>query len=88
MKAIILAAGQGTRLRPLTDHKPKCLVELAGKPMLEHQLTTLRGAGINEIHIVAGYCAEQLDRSDITRHLNLDYASTNMVTTLSRRHPS
>lgn len=82
MKAIILAAGQGTRLRPLTDHKPKCLVELAGKPLLEHQLATLRGAGINDIHIVAGYCAEQLDRSDVTRHLNLDYASTNMVTTL------
>lgn len=82
MIAIILAAGQGTRLRPLTDHKPKCLVELEKKPLLEHQLTTLRGFGIHDIHIVAGYCAEQLDRSDITRHLNPDYASTNMVSTL------
>ncbi|WP_163575909.1 phosphocholine cytidylyltransferase family protein [Halomonas faecis] len=82
MKAIILAAGQGTRLLPLTYHTPKCLVELAGKPLLEHQLATLRGAGINDIHVVAGYCAEQLDRPDITRHLNPDYASTNMVSTL------
>lgn len=82
MKAIILAAGQGTRLRPLTDNKPKCLVELVGKTLLEHQLHVLKNAGINDIHVVAGYCAEKLDRSDITRHLNLDYADTNMVSTL------
>ncbi|MGP9768034.1 phosphocholine cytidylyltransferase family protein [Halomonas sp. AOP13-D3-9] len=82
MIAIILAAGQGTRLRPLTDHKPKCLVELEGKSLLEHQLITLRELGINNIHIVAGYCAEQLNRADITHHFNPNYASTNMVSTL------
>ena len=63
MKAIILAAGQGTRLRPLTNDKPKCLVELANKPLLDHQLSVLRYTGINDIHVVAGYRAEQLNRS-------------------------
>ena len=82
MRAIILAAGQGTRLRPLTDHKPKCLVELAGKPLLEHQLATLRACGINDIHIVGGYLADQLRKYDMTLHLNPRYAETNMVNTL------
>lgn len=82
MKVIILAAGQGTRLRPLTDHKPKCLIELEGKPLLEHQIAILQRAGVNNIHVVAGHCAEQLERPDITLHLNDRYASTNMVSTL------
>lgn len=82
MKAIILAAGKGTRLRPLTDDKPKCLVELAGKPLLEHQLTTLRAGGVDDIHIVGGYRSEQLDRPGVTLHINERYAETNMVNTL------
>ena len=82
MKAIILAAGQGTRLRPLTDDKPKCLVELAGRPLLEHQLRTLREGGVDDIHVVGGYCAEQLERPDITLHINERFAETNMVITL------
>ena len=82
MKAIILAAGQGTRLRPLTDDKPKCLVELANKPLLDHQLSVLRYTGINDIHVVAGYRAEQLNRSDLTCHINKRFAETNMVNPL------
>lgn len=82
MKAIILAAGQGTRLRPLTVDKPKCLVELAGKPLLEHQLATLRAGGIDDIHIVGGYRADQLQRPGITLHINERFAETNMVATL------
>ena len=56
MKAIILAAGKGTRLRPLTNSKPKCLVELAGKSLLEHQLDTLFECGITDIHVIGGQC--------------------------------
>ncbi|MBK5935474.1 NTP transferase domain-containing protein [Halorhodospira halophila] len=82
MKAIILAAGQGTRLRPLTDDRPKCMVELAGKPLLEHQLEVLRGAGIDDIHVVGGYRAEWLERGDCTLHINEYFAQTNMVATL------
>lgn len=82
MKAMILAAGQGTRLRPLTDDRPKCLVEYAGKPLLEHQLEVLRAGDVDDIHIVGGYRAEQLERPDATLHINPRFAETNMVSTL------
>ncbi len=60
MQAVILAAGQGTRLRPLTDRCPKCLVEVQGKPILQHQLEALSDAGLRECIIVVGYRAEQV----------------------------
>lgn len=82
MKAIILAAGQGTRLRPLTDNKPKCMVELLGKPLIQHQIETLRRNGINDIHIATGYLEEKIDFENTTKHFNPKYASTNMVYTL------
>ena len=60
MKAIILAAGRGSRMKNLTDEKPKCLAKLRGKPLLEWQLTSLREAGIEDIAIVTGYKRELL----------------------------
>ena len=58
MKVVILAAGQGTRLRPLTDSCPKCMVEVNGRSIIERQLDTMRSCGIKEcdITVVAGYC--------------------------------
>jgi L-glutamine-phosphate cytidylyltransferase len=83
MKAIILAAGVGGRLSPLTDHKPKCLVELAGIPLLCRQINTLRGAGITDITVVAGYLADQIWQiSGIRVIRNQKYESTNMVESL------
>ena len=60
MKAIILAAGRGSRMKNLTDDKPKYLVKLHQKPLLERQLESLRKSGINEIAIVTGYKHEML----------------------------
>ncbi len=60
MQAVILAAGQGTRLRPITDHCPKCLVEVQGKPILQYQLEALCAAGVRECAIVVGYRAAQV----------------------------
>lgn len=60
MKAMILAAGLGTRLKPLTDHKPKALVEIAGKPMLEWVILKLIKTGIKEIIINVHHYPEQV----------------------------
>lgn len=82
MKAIILAAGQGTRLRPHTNHKPKCMVELAGKPLLHYQLEVLKKVGVSKILVIGGYCADQLIADGIEKIINYNYENTNMVSTL------
>lgn len=61
MNAIILAAGLGTRLRPLTNDRPKCMVEVCGTPMVERQIQCLREVGITDITLVSGYRAESLE---------------------------
>jgi NDP-sugar pyrophosphorylase family protein len=60
MKAMILAAGQGTRLRPLTDNRPKALVELADRSLLEVTLTRLRTFGISEVIINVHHFADMI----------------------------
>lgn len=60
-KAIILSAGQGRRLSPLTDTRPKCLVELSGVSVLRWQLTHLRDAGLEEAVVVTGFGANLVD---------------------------
>jgi len=55
MKAVVLAAGRGTRLEPVTSDLPKCMLPLAGKPVLEHILIGLKSADIKDIVIVVGY---------------------------------
>ena len=60
MKAMIFAAGLGTRLKPLTDHMPKALVPVAGKPMLEHVIRKLIAAGCDEIVINVHHFADQI----------------------------
>lgn len=61
MNAIILAAGLGSRLRPLTDDRPKCLVPVLGTPMVEQQIRFLQEVGIHDITLVSGYRADRLD---------------------------
>ena len=60
MKAVILAAGKGTRLRPLTDELPKVMIPIAGKPILEHHIEHLAGAGIEDIFINLHYLPERI----------------------------
>jgi N-acetyl-alpha-D-muramate 1-phosphate uridylyltransferase len=59
-KAMLLAAGYGTRLRPLTDRMPKALVPVAGKPMIEYALDQLRGYGLQEVIINVSHLKEQV----------------------------
>lgn len=85
MKGLILSAGMGTRLHPLTRTRPKCLVHVAGRPMMEYQLDSLRRAGVDNCTIVVGYMAEAVRRyfgSDyrgvsLSYVENTTYASTN-----------
>lgn len=58
MKGLILSAGMGTRLHPLTHSRPKCLIHVAGRPMMAYQLDSLRMAGVESCTIVVGYMAE------------------------------
>jgi len=60
MRAMILAAGRGERLRPLTDELPKPLVEIAGKPLIEYHLEALSGAGFREVVINQGHLGDLL----------------------------
>ena len=62
MKAMVLAAGQGTRLRPLTDRNPKALVPVAGRAMIEYPLRLLRHYGIREIVINLHHHGDQIER--------------------------
>lgn len=61
MKAVILAAGKGTRMRELTQEVPKPMLPVHGKPILEHIITGIHTAGVREIFIVTGYCAEAIE---------------------------
>lgn len=60
MKGMIFAAGLGTRLRPLTDDKPKALVEVAGKPMLLHVIESFKRAGITELVVNVHHFADKI----------------------------
>jgi len=76
MQAVVLAAGKGTRLRPLTDDRPKVLVEVNGTPLIEDVFDNLIGAGATELVVVVGYKAEQvIDRyGDEYRDTPITYA--------------
>jgi len=82
LKAIILAAGMGTRLGKYTENMPKTMLEFMGKPLIQHQLETFRYCGVDEIVIVTGYRSEQFTFSNVTYYHNSNYENTNMVESL------
>jgi len=86
MKMIILAAGEGSRLRPHTLDKPKCMTPFNGQPVINHILDAAKRAAITDIVIVDGYKKEALEKhlakENVSFVSNDDYASTNMVSTL------
>ena len=82
MKAIILAAGRGSRMKKLTDKGPKCLVKLRGKTLLDWQMDAFKNAGISQIAIVTGYRRELLANRGLEEFYNDRWAETNMVSSL------
>ena len=82
MNVIILAAGQGNRLKPLTNKKPKCLVEIFGKSLLNWQLELFHNLQITDISIVKGYLKEKIVFPNIRFFENNNFQTTNMIETL------
>ena len=86
MNAIILAAGMGTRLRPLTNDRPKCLVAVNGVPMVERQIQFLKEKGIDDVTLISGYKAESLaylkDRYGVDIVFNDRYDTCNNINSL------
>ena len=82
MKAIILAAGQGTRLKKYTQGLPKGMLNFDGRTIIERQLEIYRKCGINNISVVRGYASEKINYDGVKYYENLDYANTNMVESL------
>jgi len=92
MKALILAAGRGTRIRSVHGERPKCLVSCDGETILDHQINGLFAAGIREIGIVIGYESEQILSHICARYgrdldrfqfiLNPEFATTNNIYSL------
>ena len=78
MKIIILAAGIGSRLRSLTNDKPKCIVKLFNETLIERQIKIFHSCNINDITIVTGYGSELIDISDVNYVKNENYETTNM----------
>jgi UDP-N-acetylglucosamine diphosphorylase/glucosamine-1-phosphate N-acetyltransferase len=60
LKAVILAAGEGNRMRPLTSNRPKVMLPIANKPILEHLIIEVKEAGITDFILIVGYCDEQV----------------------------
>jgi choline kinase len=83
MRALILAAGRGSRMGALGDVRPKCLVELDGRPLLDRQLAALRAGGAREIGIVRGYRKDMLNDPALEYFDNERWAATNMVMSLA-----
>jgi len=86
-RAVILAAGRGRRMGHLGDDRPKCLVELEGKPLIERQIAALRRGGVQEIGVVRGYRADMIDFPGLAWFTNERWAETNMVMSLAAAAP-
>lgn len=93
-QAVILAAGSGTRLRPLTEETPKCLLDVGGHTILGRQLERIAAAGIRRAVIVTGYLADRVEEHlrrhppalEVTLAPNPDYATTgNCMSVLAAR---
>ncbi|VVB58869.1 MobA-like NTP transferase domain protein [Candidatus Anstonella stagnisolia] len=72
----------GTRLGKYAKNVPKCMLEFAGKTLLERQVQTLRACGISDIVVARGYAAEKINMGGVTYRYNAEYAETNMAATL------
>ena len=88
MRAIIVAAGMGRRLAPFTDDRPKCLVEVNGRSILERQLDAYRAAGVDDVVIVRGYKKESIDIPGARYFDNDAFRENNILCSLFYAEPA
>ena len=94
MKAVILAAGFGNRMRPLTDSVHKTLLQVGGKTIIDRMMEGLRRVAIQDIVVVTGYLKEDLEEHLLQQHPDLcfrfvhnpRYRETNNIYSLSLHH--
>lgn len=82
MRAVILAAGRGSRMKSLTEECPKGLIPLCGKTLVERMIGSLRISGIQDIAVITGYRRDKFDYLGLPTFHNPDWADTNMVCSL------
>lgn len=82
MKAIVVAAGMGRRLRPITNDYPKCLSEVCDKPILDYIIDSLTFNNINDINMVVGYKRHKLEKYKYKKIVNNDYKNNNILVSL------
>jgi len=81
-KAIIIAAGLGSRLKSYTENLPKCMLKFGDKTLLERQLEAYRNCGINNISVIRGYKKEKINYEDLRYYENPDFENNNILNSL------
>lgn len=82
MIVIILAAGKGSRLYPLTKNKPKCLVRYNKRSIISHQVNVFKKTKIEKVYLVSGYKSSKINFKEIIKKKNSEYKNSNMVFSL------
>jgi len=82
MKAIIIAAGAGKRMLPLTKNTPKCMLDFCGKTLLERHLATLSSCGIRDVSVIKGYLAEKINYPGLKYFFNDRFRHNNILNSL------
>ncbi|MEZ4459744.1 MAG: phosphocholine cytidylyltransferase family protein [bacterium] len=82
MKAIIIAAGMGSRLEHHTTERPKCMVEVHGRSILSYQLEALAAHGVDDLHVVRGYLSDRLIVPGATYYENANFRQNNILHSL------
>ncbi|WNK00308.1 phosphocholine cytidylyltransferase family protein [Thalassospiraceae bacterium LMO-JJ14] len=87
MRGIIIAAGRGIRMAPLTRERPKCLLPIGERTLLDFTVERLRANGCEEIVIITGHCADAIQRDDLVRVENTNFKDNNILHSLMYAKP-
>jgi phosphoenolpyruvate phosphomutase len=82
IKALIVAAGKGSRLKAHTDNLPKCMLDFGGKTLLERQLLVYRDCGIDNISVIKGYKKNKINYKNLKYFENKDYSNNNILNSI------